>query len=275
MNPLIKKADGTEEAFQPEKLRYSLTRSGASEASIEEVLKKITSEINDGDSTGQIYRKAFGLLKKLEKPAASRYSLKRAVLSLGPTGFPFEVFVARIFEEKGYRVRVGEVLDGKCTTHEVDLVARKENECIFGELKFHNRAGTKSDVQVALYVYARFHDLQEGVAVPKGCRATGLLLTNTKFTKNTIHYSKCAGLEVISWSHPREGNLQDLIEETKVYPLTCLTSLSNKEKLHLLEKNVVLSKALKEKRQEMKEAGLSDKKIAEALEEADVLCRAS
>lgn len=55
--------------------------------------------------TQEIYRHAFSLLRQHQTPAAARYSLRRALFGLGPTGFPFEVFLGRLFESDGYTVK--------------------------------------------------------------------------------------------------------------------------------------------------------------------------
>lgn len=271
MTLFIRKADGTSEPFKKDKLRGSLLRAGADVKAAEEIASAIERELQSNDSTKDIYQKAFARLKKYTKASAARYSLKRAVLDLGPTGFPFEVFVGKIFAAQGYATRTGVVVDGRCATHEVDIVASKKEEKIFGEVKFHSRPGVKSDMQVALYVRARTLDIEE--ADTTKCRVQGLLITNTKFTINARKYAECVGLRVIDWSYPEKGNLQDLIEETGIHPITCLTSLSSRQKSTLMEEKIVLCTHLIKSPEAMQKLGLSDKKISEITEEAKILCR--
>jgi len=52
--------------------------------------------MKDGMTTADIYGQAFALLRKRHGPTAVKYSIRRAMLELGPDGFPFEKFVARI-----------------------------------------------------------------------------------------------------------------------------------------------------------------------------------
>ena len=84
----IIKGDGTKEDFQIEKLIGSLIHSGAEQAIAEKVAHSVTSTLRDGMTTTEIYKQAFRELKKLEKTSAAKYSMRRAILELGPTGFP-------------------------------------------------------------------------------------------------------------------------------------------------------------------------------------------
>ncbi len=81
------------------------------------VLAHITPEIKNGMTTSAIYKHAFSFLKKTKYPVAMRYSLRKAVMELGPSGFPFEKYVAEILRRKGYTARTGASLKGFCVTH--------------------------------------------------------------------------------------------------------------------------------------------------------------
>jgi hypothetical protein len=67
----------------------------------------------------------------------------------------------------------------------------------------------------------------------------GLLVTNTKFTSEAVAYAECAGVELLGWSNPDEGNLFDLMTATRVYPVTALTSLKAAEKRLLVDSRIV------------------------------------
>ena len=47
--------------------------------------------------------------------------------------------------------------------HEVDVVAKKDNMVFFLECKYHNHRGTYSDIKTALYVHARFVDIEKAI----------------------------------------------------------------------------------------------------------------
>src|SRR3990167_6783794 len=112
-----------------------------------------------------------------------------------------------------------------------------KKKLLMAELKFHNQIGEKSDLKVALYVKARFDDLSAQY-FDYGRRRQldeGWLITNTKFSSNAIRYGLCAKVAMIGWSYPAKGNLQDLIEDAHLHPITCLTSLTITEKQNLLQ----------------------------------------
>ncbi len=74
----------------------------------------------------------------------------------------------------------------------------------------------------------------------------GWLVTNTRFTTDALQYGRCAGLHMISWDFPAGSGLKDIIDNTGLYPVTCLTTLNRSEKLRLLENRIVLCKSLTE-----------------------------
>ncbi|MFH1473017.1 MAG: ATP cone domain-containing protein [bacterium] len=244
----IVKANGSREAFEPEKLRASLLNSGANNEVAEKVVTHLSSELRDDMTTSEIYKHAFSVLNNMSRPVARSYSLRRAVMDLGPSGFPFEDFVAEILKAKGFTCLTRQTLLGGCVPHEVDVVAYNEKKLLIVEAKFHNELGTKSDLKVALYVKARFDDLRDNVYdYGRDDRkiTDAWLVTNTKFSSTAIHYGLCRDLIMIGWNYPEKGNLQDMIEEEVLHPITCLSSLSSSDKKTLIEASVVLCSTIK------------------------------
>ena len=254
---IILKADGKREAFDPEKLRTSLLKSRATEEMATEVLAHILPELHPDMTTGEIYRHAFSILNRTSKPVARSYSLRRAVMDLGPSGFPFEDFVAEILKAKGFQCLTRQTVLGGCVSHEIDIVAYNRKMLLMVETKFHNELGTKSDLKVVLYIKARFDDLRENVFNYGGKDRSitdSWLITNTKFSSTAIHYGVCKNLTMIGWNYPEKGNLQDMIEDEALHPVTCLVSLSPNDKRALLDKKVVLSSEIKKNPKLLNEA---------------------
>ena len=244
----VLKANGNRETFEVEKLSASLLHSGASEEAVEKVISHVLPELRDGMSTNDIYEHAFSILQEINKPVARSYSLRRAVMDLGPSGFPFEDFVARVLEAKGFKCETRQTVLGGCVPHEVDVVAYNEKKLIMVEAKFHNELGTKSDLKVVLYIKARFDDLRENVFNYGGNNrqiTDCWLITNTKFSSTAIHYGVCKNLTMIGWNYPEKGGLQDMIEEEGLHPITCLASLSLADKRALLGERIVLCSDIK------------------------------
>lgn len=270
------KGNGEREEFDRSKLLNSLINSGTTTILSDEIVHKIESEISDGDSTNTIYKKAFELLHDKERRSALKYSMKRSILTLGPTGFPFEEFVAEILREKGYKTLRSQLLKGKCLEHEIDVVAHDEHEFLVIEAKFHNQIGAKSDSKVALYIKARFDDLETetfDINGEKRKMTKGILITNTKFTDNALKYVDCVGkFEVISWDHPKNGSLHDMINDTGLQPITCVPNLSNNQKRELLDRGLVSCRSLKNNEKILKEIGLSGDEISEIIDNIDLIC---
>ena len=269
----IIKADGTRQIFSERKLMRSLRRSGASVNVAKNIATQITREITVGMHTRDIYRRAFRLLRRGEtKQIACRYNLRNAIMELGPDGFAFEKFIGEIFKKLGYKTRVGVMIRGWCIDHEVDVSAKKDDTHILVECKFHNRAGIKTDLKVALYVKERFDDIEKKYKSDNRSGNhyyNGWLVTNTKLTTKAIQYSKCAGLYVVGWGYPRKGNLEDLILETKIHPVTALTTLSMQQKRQLLERKVVVCRDIHNNSDVLRQIGVPEKRINTVLREVE------
>lgn len=274
MTVQVVKADGNVEPFVENKLRKSLRRAGATNEEITDIILKVESILHDGISTQEIYRHAFELLRSSGAPIAARYSLRRALFGLGPTGFPFEDFLARLFQSEGYTTRVRVTLQGKCAEHELDIAAYKDDHSFVTEAKFHARPGIKSDLQVALYSYARLIDLS-GVKIcaQDNCGIKELLVvTNTKFTHTAQSYAECAGLQLLSWNYPKNNNLHDRVQKSGLYPITVLQSLSQSQKMTLIERGVITCSDLLKKPQLLRHIHISKKRSESVLSEAETLC---
>lgn len=274
---LVTKADGSQERFKPSKLKNSLRKAGASKSEIERIVRHIERTLTDGVKTQTIYRKAFELLRESEEPIAAKYSLRRAIFGLGPTGFPFEDFLARLFEAEGYATRRRVIIKGKCATHEIDIAAFKPNHSFVVEAKFHMRPGIKSDIQVALYSYARHLDLKShSICKADTCGIVDqYLITNTKFTSAAIRYAECTGIKLLDWAYPYNGSLQDKVEAAGMYPVTVLTHLSTKQKRLLLERGLILCRDVVQKPDMLLSLGISHAKTKQTIDEAAALCGSS
>ncbi len=272
--PIIVKGDGTREAFEVSKLIGSLKHAGASQNLADEIAAHVTKEIKDGMSTTQIYRHAFMRLRKEERVTAARYSMRRAILDLGPTGFPFEDYISALMRAKGYEVKTRVIVPGRCTSHEVDVVMSKDTHHIGAELKFHNTPGFKTDVKTALYVRARFWDIEFGARDRKEKAGIdeGWLITNTKFTENAIQYAECSGISLLGWGYPAGAALKNFISQTGVYPVTVLTTLSKAEKSRLITSGVTLCRTIADDPEALRRAGITGQKNNDIVAECSAVC---
>lgn len=243
----IVKSSGERTRFSLKKLRRSLQRSGAGENLVNQIVDQVRDELYQGITTKEIYNRAFTLLKKKKSVFASKYKLKKAIYELGPTGFPFEKFVAAILQYSGYTTEVGKVMQGDCVTHEVDVFANKNGLFTAIECKFHGEEGRKCNVKVPLYIHSRYNDIKRYWENEKKDIAVldkGWVVTNTRFTRDAISYSKCADLYLLSWDLPMGDSLKDRIDRLGLYPITVSTVLSSREKQFLLSRDLVLCRQL-------------------------------
>jgi ATP cone domain len=269
----IIKADGGSEFFKVEKLRRSLRRAGATPEEINSIVVQIQAELYEAITTQEIYRRAFALLRQTELPIAARYSLRRALFSLGPTGFPFEVFLGRLFTHEGYHTRTGILIEGHCATHEIDIAAWNDTHSFVGEAKFHARPGVKTDLQVAMYSYARLLDLKDNrICQESICDIKEFwLVTNTKFTSAAERYAECVGINLLSWDYPRHNNLHDRIQRAKIYPITVLQSLNLNQVKILIERGIIICKDLLDNPAVLLNLHISQKKYEAVLAEATAI----
>lgn len=271
----IKKSTNETELFSFEKLKQSLLSTGASKKAVDTIVNRIQPNIYDGIPSKEIYKKAFALLKTQNRASASRYSLKRALFDLGPTGYPFERLVGALLKEKGYKTKVSVILNGACVSHEIDVLAEKDGNVYAIECKFHSDAKATSNVKVPLYINSRFLDIQKqwnSNLNNKTHLKQGWLITNTRFTEDAINYAKCVGLTLLSWDYPKNNGLKANIDSLALYPVTTLTTLNKKEKHQLIENDVILVKELINASEKLKNIGLSDLRIQPVLDEVKKLC---
>lgn len=270
----ITKADGSTEFFKVEKLRRSLRRAGASPEEVNHIVAEIMAEVYDGIQTQEIFRRAFTLLRESELPTAARYSLRRALFGLGPTGFPFERFIARLFETENYQTRTGIIIQGHCAPHEIDIAAFTNTHSFVGEAKFHARPGIKTDLQVAMYSYARLLDLKGAAICHEDiCNIQEFwLITNTKFTSTAEHYGECVGLKMLSWDYPKQNNLHDRIQRAKVYPVTVLQSLNASQIATLIGRDAIVCQDIIDNPSLLRHLHLSTSKYERVMQEATTIC---
>lgn len=242
-NILVTKASGKKEPFSEKKLRRSIKRARIPKYMEDQVAQQIRSVLYPGIQTSEIYQHIIEYLGKSETPHhQATYGLKKAIMDLGPSGYPFEKFVAAVLDRHGYLTQTNLILKGKCVEHEIDVLAEKLGKRYLIECKFHNQSGSRSDIKVALYHQARFLDLQELSSQSKEALEfyQAWIVTNTKATTQAISYAKCENMQIIGWNYPSKGSLQDIIENFGLQPITCLSTLSDDQKKSILSQGLVL-----------------------------------
>ena len=238
----VLKIDGTKEQYDEEKIRTSATRVGVPESLQDQMLVSIRDRLYDGIKTSEIFAMIKEFLRDSDAPyLAMKYNLKDALSQLGPSGYPFEKYVSILLGEVGYHTLTNQTIMGGCVSHEVDVLAEKDNITYFIEAKFHKNPAQRTDVRVALYIKSRYEDLK---VTWRGGNTRAWIVTNTRFSTDAIKYGECQNIRLTSWGYPKGEGIMDLIEATGLHPITILEGISSGDKIRLLTAGVVTCRQL-------------------------------
>ncbi len=273
----VVKSNGEQVLYSREKLQNTISLAGADDLKSEQIADYVEQNLYDGIPTSKIYQLAYSLLrKKRSHRAAGRYRLKKAIFDLGPSGYPFEIFIGKLFESFGFSVKVGQIMQGKCVQHEVDVVASRDKTLTIVEIKFRGNFRGKANVQVPLYIHSRFNDIKAKLIENERYRdykIEGYVVTNTRFTLDAINYAECTGLGLISWDYPSNASLKYYIDRSGLHPLTSLHTLRKTDKKMLLDNGIVLCRELESHQDLMLENGLNKQRVSRVLSEASMLIK--
>lgn len=268
----VKKYNGELVDYNPKALKISLTKSGATKDEVEEVFELMSPDIKEGISTQDLYQLAFDNLKKYRNSYAARYSLKKALRDLGPEGYYFEKYIKRLMETVGFKAVNGQILQGNAVTHEIDVVAQKGDRLYFCECKFRNDVDAKISVTTPMYFMSRMIDLKDKsfTFFDQTLQPTkGFLVTNAYLTTDSIDWIEYYdGIGVISWNYPSKMSLKYLIDNLAVYPITCLTTISNEEIKTLMQAGCLLVQDVIQKGEYLKSLQLPNQVIDKIIQEA-------
>ncbi len=274
-NIIIKKASGETEIFDEQKLIQSLVNAGTEKKTISKIVADINNWIYPGVSTKEIYSRAFKLLQKNKHIASVRYKLKQAIFQFGPTGYPFEHFIGQVLERQGFKTEVGVIAEGFCVSHEIDVIANKNNKQHIIECKYSQNQGKYVSIQVPLYVRARVDDIikkRKSLQDFNDISFAGWVVTNTRFSSESTQYGKCTDLQLLAWDYPEGNGLKDIIEREKIFPVTILHHLKKQHKEILLEQGIVTCRQLLNSMETLKSLHLKPKKFELLLAELNDIC---
>jgi hypothetical protein len=271
----ITKSSGEKEAFSFQKLSKSLQRSGALPDEIEQIIETVKNTFYDGITSREIYKNAFQQLRKINSVYASKYSLKRAIAALGPTGYPFEKLIAALLKQEGYNVKISQIISGMCVNHEIDVLAQKDNDIYPIECKFHSKYNSVNNVRIPLYIQSRFIDIKNkwnSDSNKNTILKQAWIVTNTGFTLEAIKYASCVGIKLLGWNYPENESLNNNIDKYGLYPITTLITLTKAQKDRLLQEDIVLVKELIGNEKKLHKIGLKPQQVKKTLNEAKKLC---
>jgi hypothetical protein len=269
----VTKADGSKQLFDKQKIINTCLRLQATLEQAQSIADRIEARAYDGIPTKKILQMVFQYMKKYRPAIGYQIDLKQAIAMLRSRP-DFEIFIAKLFEAMGYEVEINLIIQGKCIEHEIDVIARKENEVILIEVKHHINHHTYSGLDVFLQLNSTLEDLKEGYEIGKNnfkfTRA--ILICNTKVSDHAKKYALCRGLEFIAWKFPPEKGLERLIEEYKLYPITFLKNMERNEACKLADIGIVTVKQLLDDVEKIsKKSGINKNRILELQKDAKIV----
>ena len=117
---------GKKEPFSWKKICNGAERVGASKDLAKQIATTIEKEAYSGITTKEIFRRVERILSKKYPRGRIRFRLKKAIRRFGPSGFPFEKYVADIFKQLDFSVKINQHIKGQCVRHEIDFLAKEE-----------------------------------------------------------------------------------------------------------------------------------------------------
>jgi len=245
LDVFVTKADGTKQLFDREKIIKTCLRMGANRKIANDIVEKVEKRLYDGIPTNKILQMTFRLLRKYQSNVRHLLDLRKG-LSLMNSKPEFEKFVQILLAHHGFEVSPNQILRGKCVGHEVDAVARKDGITYFVEAKHHTNYHTPTGLDESRIARAVLEDVTEGFGLGKNDLKIdrAMIVTNTRYSEHARRYGKCRNILQIGWSSPAKFDLQNMIEEKKLYPLSCLRGLNSETKMKLVNSGIVLMKQL-------------------------------
>ncbi len=242
---LVKKSSGETEALNLEKVRRAVLRSGAREETAEKIVREVERRAYNGMPTFKIYALVKKLLEHAAPGAARRYDLRAAIIRLGPAGFDFEKYIADLLAHYGYKTELPPILEGACITHEVDILATKNNRTAMIEAKLRHELGIFITIKDTTHTWTRFLDINNAALRDTSPHLDECwIITNSRFSHDSVKFGACKGMTLIGWDHPRERPLPRWIDEIGLYPVTILKSVNSRILATLSNANMMLLRDL-------------------------------
>jgi hypothetical protein len=267
----VTKADGSRQIFDREKVVKTCLRMGVNRRIANNVAHAVEARVHDGMPTNKVLQLIFRLLRK-HTPTIQHFLDLRKGLSLMDSKPEFEKFVQTLLAHNGFEVTPNQIIKGRCVEHEVDAVARKDDVTYFVEAKHHSNYHTPTGLDESRIARAVLEDVTEGFALGKNevQIERAMIVTNTRYSEHARRYGKCRDILQIGWSSPKTLALQNIIEEKKLYPLSCIKGLNRDVKMKLVNYGIVLMTQLVEEKPAKiaEETGVSKENIQRIIKKA-------
>jgi hypothetical protein len=267
----VKKADGSVQLFDKEKVVRTCLRMGANKQIAYAVAEKVERRLYDGIPTAKILQMIFQFMRRYKPSVRHLFDLRKGISLMSPKP-EFEIFVQVLLAHHGFEVKPNQILRGKCGLHEVDAIASKDGITYFVEAKHHLSYHALTGLDESRIARAVLEDVTEGFMLGRTDLKIdrAMIVTNTRYSEHAIQYGDCRNILQIGWSSSQNRGLQEIIEAKELYPLSCLRGLKSEVRLRLVESGVVLIKELLGENPFVlaRKIGLSQETVKEIIEKA-------
>ena len=226
----VVKYSGESQAFDEEKVLKSITNSGVTREEALKILSKIKPSLYDGISTRNLYKLVYKTIDK--ESLKENVSLYRMRETLGKIGsFEFEKFVKGLLEKRGFNCAYDLIVEGDCISHQIDIIAKKEDKVFYVEVKHHKNHHRDTGLGEVCEIWARYDDMRKGFEKGKSNFdfSAPWLFTNTKISSHGQKYAKCKSMKLTSWKVGLDnssledkirrldsGQIQEIVKKSKI-----------------------------------------------------------
>jgi Holliday junction resolvase-like predicted endonuclease len=245
LNVLVTKANGYKQPFDRNKVVQTCLRMGASPQVADKVAGMVERRLYAGISTREILQLTFRFIRKYKPTVKHLLDLRKGLSMMEPKP-EFETYIRTLLANSGYEVESNRILRGKCGEHEVDAIAKKDGVTYFVEVKHHYSYHTLTGLDESRIAQAILEDANDGyllgMSTLKIDRA--MIVTNTRYSNHAIQYGSCKNILQIGWSSPHTLGLRDMVQNSALYPLSCLRGIKYETRMRLVNSGIVLVKQL-------------------------------
>jgi Holliday junction resolvase-like predicted endonuclease len=245
LDVLVTKANGYKQPFDRNKVVQTCLRMGASPQVADKVAGMVERRLYAGISTREILQLTFRFMRKYKPTVKHLLDLRKGLSMMEPKP-EFETYIRALLANSGYEVESNRILRGKCGEHEVDSIAKKDGVTYFVEVKHHYSYHTLTGLDESRIAQAILEDANDGyllgMSTLKIDRA--MIVTNTRYSDHAIQYGSCKNILQVGWSSPHTLGLRDMVQNSALYPLSCLRGIKYETRMRLVNSGIVLVKQL-------------------------------
>ena len=220
----VRKANGSFQEFNKEKIIVTCLKLRAPLDVAKEIAEKIEKQAYNGITTDEILRRIYALLAEYNEVYSLLKDPRKAISEMKSSP-DFEQLIKEILEKEGFSTRTNIIMEGKCTSHEIDVLAEKSDKSFVVEVKHHIDYHYYIGKAIPLQYWATVYDINEISSKKYGL----MIFSNCKYSEHAIQFAECRKITLIGWKYPKNKGIETLIENYLLYPITLLRTIGKFE----------------------------------------------